>query len=113
MSSATSERSIRAGKYLSAALLAGAALWAYFPTLMGLARLWSTDPNYSQGFMVPLLALGLLWHRCRGAMPAAEPAPLWGLGLLAVAAALRGAGAYFFVTPLDHLSLLVMLSGLC
>ena len=33
----------------------------YLPTLYDLARDWAVDPNYSHGFIVPLISLYLLW----------------------------------------------------
>jgi exosortase len=89
------------------------AVWAYWPTVAGLAEAWSRDPNYSQGFLIPVIALGILWQRCRGlAREGVKPDP-WGLAVLLAATALRLAGAYFYATPLDQLSLLVLLAGVC
>ncbi len=102
----------RAGNWLPLGFVALVTAWVYFPTLRGLWRVWDTDPNYSQGFLVPVFALGLLIYRCWQEPPEARP-DLRGLGLLALAAVMRGAAAYFYVTPLDHLSLLVALAGLC
>ena len=93
-------------------LAAAVAAWAYYPTLAGLARLWDVDPNYSHGFIIPLVALGLAGFRFWESPAAALPAPASGLALLALAAAMRGAGAYYYVTPLDHASLLLTLAGL-
>ncbi|MBP3960070.1 exosortase/archaeosortase family protein [Gemmata sp. G18] len=92
---------------------AATAAWAYYPTGRALVRLWHSDPNYSQGFLVPILALGLLWYRAWERPPGTAPAPWWGLSLLAGAVGLRTAGAYFFVTPFDHLSLLASLVAIC
>ncbi|QJW99689.1 exosortase/archaeosortase family protein [Frigoriglobus tundricola] len=101
----------RAGNWLPIGLIALIMVWVYFPTLHGLWRVWETDPNYNQGFLIPVLALGLLVYRCRQEPPEPRPDPR-GLGLLALATVMRGAAAYFYVTPLDHLSLLVALTGL-
>jgi exosortase len=100
-------------KSLLLCVLAAVSVWAYFPTLRGLFRVWDTDPNYSQGFLVPVLALGLLWHRYRQSPPATRPEPLGGVALLLIATALRGVAAYRFVTPVDHLSLLVTITAFC
>jgi exosortase len=107
-------------KHQRAVLQAGAAtaalftlLWAYWPTLVGLAETWSSDPNYSQGFLVPVLALAILWQRSRGVRGGQATPSFLGLVLLLAAAVLRSASAYFYVTPLDHLSLLVALAGVC
>jgi exosortase len=89
-------------------------LWAYWPTLAGLADTWSRDPNYSQGFLIPVVALAILWQRCRGAglLRAGKP-DAWGLAVLLLATGLRLCGAYFYVTPLDHLSLVLVPAGVC
>jgi exosortase len=97
---------------LWAVLLAGFA-WAYWPTLTGMADRWSGDPQYSHGFLVPVFALALLWSR-RELMP---KGPLqtnwWGLGLLGIGFLCRFVSAYFYLEPLDGLSLLPTLLGLC
>jgi exosortase len=93
--------------------LLAAFVWAYWTTFEELAATWSRDPNYSQGYLVPLFALAILWHRCRTAKLAWGPPDPWGLGLLLLATALRLAGAYFYVTPLDHLSLILVCAGAC
>jgi exosortase len=109
----------------TAAAVLLALLWAYWPTLEGLAETWSSDPNYSQGFLVPVLALSILWHGCRRVRArdqrtgdrgqrSGDATPFFlGLLLLLAAAALRSASAHFYVTPLDHLSLLVAIAGAC
>lgn len=90
------------------AVLLAAAAWAYYPTAVGLAATWDRDPNYSHGWLIPILAAGLLWFRFKGSpLPAVRPDFWWGSGLLAVAATTRGVGSYFYVTPLDHLALLL------
>ena len=97
------------GLFVGAAVLAA---WAYAPTFIGLAHLWQTDPSYSQGFLVPILAIGLAVLRCRQTLPVTRPELAAGIGLLGVAALIRAVAAYYYVTPLDHLSLLVTLTGI-
>ncbi len=89
------------------------AVWAYWPTLRGLVHTWDTDPNYSQGYLIPLMSLGLLWYRVRENRPPVLPDLRLGVPVLSVAAVIRALGAYFFITPLDHISLLLTLAGLC
>jgi exosortase len=88
-------------------------LWAYWSTLALLAETWVLDPNYSQGFLIPVIALGILIHRCRGAQLLSARLEPWGLALVALATVMRLLGAYFYVLPLDQLSLLPLLGGLC
>lgn len=77
------------------ALAAGAALlgWAYAPNLLDLSTTWSSDPNYSHGYLVVPIALYILWRRLSEDPwdPArdAVAAPWWGWVLLAAILALR------------------------
>jgi exosortase len=40
-----------------------ALLWAYWPSFVDMAERWAHSAEYSHGYLVPLLALGLLWQR--------------------------------------------------
>ena len=48
-------------------ILAGLAfvlfLVIYFPVITELVHDWSTDDNYSHGFLIPLISAFLIWHR--------------------------------------------------
>lgn len=44
-------------------LLAVLLLAAYFQVIIGLVSDWWTDPNYSHGFLVPPIALFLIWKK--------------------------------------------------
>jgi exosortase len=92
-------------------LLAGIA-WSYWPTFGSLASIWSRDPQYSHGYLVPLFALVLLWHR-RGMLSsmAFRPNP-WGLAILLAGAVIRVAGAYFYFSWLDMASIIPCFAGL-
>lgn len=46
-----------------AAILIAALLWSYWPALVEMARLWGHQPEYSHGYLVPIIALVLLWFR--------------------------------------------------
>lgn len=85
---------------------------AYQDVAAGLIRQWSTDDNYSHGFVVVPLALWFAWER-RHALLSVPHRPS-GLGLLAIAAGLAmfavgTLGAELF---LSRVSLLVVLAGL-
>ena len=49
-----------------AAVLSLALCWAYLPNLRFLVQKWSTEPNYSHGFVVVPIALAILWRRRDG-----------------------------------------------
>jgi exosortase len=96
-----------------AGVLGAACLWAYWPTLLGLAHIWATDPQYSHGMLVPLIALVLLWRR-RDRLASISLRPCWyGAPFLAVAAVMQATGAYYYSPWLEQMSLLVALGGLC
>jgi len=86
-------------------------LWAYWPTLAALSRVWGNDPQYSHGFLVPLFAAVLLWQRRDLRAAVSFQLNPWGLPLLAAGAGLRLAGAYFYYPWFDMVSLLPCLIG--
>ena len=69
------------------ALLAVALLWSFWPTLGFLAERWSSDPQYSHGFLVPIFAAVVLARRPKP-WPMGKPEPL---GLLATIMLCRSA----------------------
>jgi exosortase len=77
-----------------------------------MADRWSHDPQYSHGFLVPVFAGVVLWHR-RERMPRALQPCWWGLAALAAGVLVRLCGAFFVVEALDAYSLLPALAGLC
>src|ERR1700757_1825761 len=95
------------------AVLAATGLWAYWPTLLGLSQRWSDDPKYSHGYIVPAIALLLLWHR-RERFPAGG-GRIWWWGLIPLlgGTGLRFAAAWLRVDWIDAASLLVTLGGVC
>jgi exosortase len=96
----------------SLAVLALCLLWAFWPTLAAMVDRWSHDPQYSHGFLVPVFAAVVLWHR-RDLMPARTVTNWWGLAVLGAGAALHLAGGVFGVEALDALALLPSVAGLC
>jgi len=95
------------------AAVGGLLLWAYWTTLAELNRLWSHDPQYSHGYLVPAFALYLLWQRRRKLDGVSFTMDKWGLLLIALGTALRLTGSFFFLPSLDVISLLPCLAGLC
>lgn len=92
--------------------LALALLWAYWPALVVMWERWSSDPQYSHGFLVPLFALVVLWSRRSQYPKHWGTGNSWGFVLLLSGWLMRFISAYFYLEPLDGLSLLPMLAGL-
>ena len=106
-------RGAHARPLLLLALVGGLLLWAYWTTLVELARLWSHDPQYSHGYLVPAFALYLLWQRRRKLGDVSLTIDGRGLFLIALGTALRLTGSFFYLPFLDVISLLPCLAGLC
>ena len=94
-------------------VLGAALLWAYWPTLGGLARIWKQDAAYSHGFLVSAVAVVLIWQRRSLAVTSDSSWPRLGLLLIAGSIALRLVGARFYFEWLEWLSLLPCVGGLC
>jgi exosortase len=91
--------------------VAGCLAWSYWSTLLTMEDRWSHDPQYSHGFLVPLFAGVVLWHR-RDLVPRNLATSWWGLAWLLGGMAMRLAGASRQQETLDGLSLLPSLVGL-
>lgn len=85
---------------------------AYLRPLYETYQVWGRSPDYSHGYLVPLIALGLLWVRKDLLDRREVSGSLWGLPVLAVAVLLRVAGGVFYLDPIEQLSLLVWLAAL-
>ena len=85
--------------------------WAYADVFAALARRWDADPQYSHGWLVPLIAAGVLWVR-RGMLAEVSPRPAWwGLAILAAGLGLRWYAVRVFAEWFEHLSLVVVALG--
>jgi len=85
--------------------------WAYLPNLVELASTWQTNPHYSFGYLVPLFAVYLLWHRRDRLNPQAFRPTLAGLLLLLAGIGMRLGGTYYYYLWLDPFSLIPSLAG--
>ena len=121
-------------------MLAGAFVWAYWPTLVSLVAAWNREPDYSHGFFVAPLAAYFLWVRrdrfpgpkkgsgtfCRNGLTNLRPVPgaahktyltpfsglSWlGLGLVAASVAARAFGAHFYLDAIDGWSIMLWVGG--
>lgn len=95
---------------LLAALAAGF-LWAYWPTFAEMGRRWLYEPVYSHGFLIPGIAVFLLWWRSDLATSVGFRPSWWGLPLLLLGGGIRLVSAYFYLSGIDSFSLLPLLAG--
>lgn len=96
---------------LSTLLVATVAV-LYFPVVSGLVHQWLQDPDYSHGFLVPILALWIFWQqRCR--LKAMPPTPSWwGVLIILAAMALLVVGSLGAENYISRTSLLIVFAGL-
>lgn len=88
-------------------------VWLHWPMLQEFQRRWASDPQYSHGPLIPLMAVGLVWLR---GIPTADPVlrPTWqGLPLLVIGVCLRQWASYFYYEWLEWISLVPTVAGAC
>ncbi|QDU55065.1 exosortase [Aeoliella mucimassa] len=85
-----------------AAILALLGVWAYWPAIVATVANWSSNPDYSHGFLVPFICAGILYAR-RSSFPGFDDRPLApiGLSLLVVAALFRYVAGRFYLPDID------------
>ncbi|MBI4799015.1 MAG: exosortase/archaeosortase family protein [Desulfarculus sp.] len=104
----------RPGPALLAAccLVGGLLLWIYVPHLASMAKNWWTDPNYSHGFMVPLVSAWLVWRERESLLALPQGPCAWGLLVLAAGLLVLLVGQLAQEFFLRRISLLPVLWGL-
>jgi len=82
-----------------------------------LPRIWSIDPNYSHGFLVPLVALALAWRTWNSDKTLGDFDPTardvaFGAGRIALGLLLHAVAWFIYHRLLDTLSLICVVRGL-
>jgi hypothetical protein len=49
--------------WIQTGLIAAGFILVFFKTIAGLVSDWSTDPNFSHGFLIPVIALYMVWYK--------------------------------------------------
>jgi exosortase len=89
----------------------GAVLYSYWPTFVWMEDSWRNEPDYSHGYLVPLLAGLLCWYRI-DQFPGVRRQPSWaGLSLIGIAILMRLFGRLVYADFFDAWSLLPLLAG--
>jgi exosortase len=93
-------------------LLTGAFLYLYAFVLPPLIADWSDDPNYSHGFLVPILSAYFVWERRQKLLGISRQPSAWGLLLLLSGVCLLFLGHIGAELFLMRSSMLVVITGL-
>lgn len=112
LGAAKSGPSRKGGMIIPWALAAGLLLWLYAPQMVSMVRNWWLDPNYSHGFLVPLVSAGLIWRQRKRLAAIAAPGSAWGLLFVAAGLALLALGQLAQENYLQRISLIPVLWGL-
>jgi exosortase len=94
------------------ALCTLALAWTFWPTLAELAYTWNTNQQYGHGWLVPLFAAYLLYHRRDKLDASAMQANFLGLAVLAAGLAMRLTSTYLYFHSFEQLSLIPCVAGL-
>jgi exosortase len=92
--------------------VAAAVLLLFGQTFLRLYDLWGKDPNYSHGYVIPLLSGWLAWRYLRRAGPPAQGEVRLGGLNLAVGCLVHLAAVVIEWPPLDFIALVFVLRGL-
>jgi exosortase len=96
---------------VGSALVCTAILLVYFPVLSSLVRQWSSDENYSHGFISVPFSVYFAWQK-RAALAAAPIRPaIAGLGLVAASLIVLLAGLFGAELFLTRVSLIGVIAG--
>lgn len=86
-------------------------VWVYGPTISDLRAVWDREPDYSHGYLVIPMAVGLAVMR-RRSCPASDGAVAWkGFLVIAAACCMKVAGHLLFLNFLDGWSMPVWIIG--
>ncbi|MDG2220956.1 MAG: exosortase/archaeosortase family protein [Rubripirellula sp.] len=89
----------------------GVLLYAYWPTLVWIEDTWRNEPDYSHGYLVPLLAGLLCWHR-QDSFPGIRDSRSWvGLSLIALSIFMRFSGRLLYADFMDAWSIVPLIAG--
>jgi exosortase len=103
---------IASWKHVVFLALATCILWAYWPVLVDLSGRWSTESNYSHGFLVPLFSVFLLYARREGLRDVKAGFYWLGLWFFLAGGVLRLTSAFMYFDWFDGCSLILCLTGL-
>jgi exosortase D (VPLPA-CTERM-specific) len=88
------------------------AIVAFDRALFELVHRWIAEEEYSHGFLIPVVCVGMLWMR-REALIASFGRPSWtGLVIIALAVTMHVIGEYSSIFILSHIGFILVLIGI-
>lgn len=105
------QRTIAKRGVLVAIGLAIVVFWSYWPVIVAMWNKWSTSPQYSHSYLVPLFSLYLLKPNRAKVGAILGRSSWWGLPVLLLGLCMRLAGNYVNFDWLEAISLLPVLAG--
>ena len=72
---------------------------------------WSSEPQYSHGFVIPLMAIGLGWIRRERIVPGTARCGSLGLAILSIGVVCHVVATYLYVEAMDALGFLFCIAG--
>lgn len=98
--------------WFAAIALPVAAIWSYWPTLTDLCAFWQSNPDYSVGQLVPLIAIYLVWADRKALRDLPVRVCWWGLAVMLGAQVIRFFGQFWMYGSLERYSLVVTAGGM-
>ncbi|MCP4193560.1 MAG: exosortase [Planctomycetaceae bacterium] len=96
--------------WLMIGVLSGLVILCYLNTLIGTAVAWDT-PMYSHGYLIPLIAIGLLYYRREKFQPSTNVERWWGVGIILFATIMRVVASILVQFSIDRISFIACLIG--
>jgi len=98
--------------WFGASLVCIAFLWSYWFNIKHLWNLWQQSDEYSSGFLVPFLAIYILWSRRNDIADYPVKPCLWGLFAFVAAQTVRLFGLFFMYGSVERISIALSIAAL-
>lgn len=85
--------------------------WLFADLLFSFVNRWATEPQYSHGFLVPIMAIGLGWFLSDRIRSGQAHCSAWGFLWIVAGMILHVIGVYLFIEFADSLGLLACIVG--